>query len=241
MNKPLITAHTGCMHTPTNSIQSVREGIKAGAEIIEVDIRTTKDGVVVLLHDEEVKTSSGMQRIQNLTYEELNKSTPEQKITLLEEVIPLIKEKNRLINLDLKEDLAIDPMIRTIERYEIKDHVIITGCGKERAANVKENYRDYQVLLNTNASLYQTVEGDIPSFVQTTIHDAISASCCGININYKLCSDELLHQAKLRSLPVWVWTVDNFKDMVTFLNKDVHSITTNYVKTLYALRENLSH
>lgn len=225
------------MHTPPNSLQSVREGIKGGAEIIEVDIRSTKDGVAVLLHDGEVKTPSGMQRVQDLTSEELNECTSAQKITLLEEVIPLIKEKHRMINLDVKEDLAIEPMIRTIEKFKMKDHVIITGCQKERATYLKGNYRDYQVLLNASANLYQTVEGDIPSFVQSTIHDAISASCCGININYQLCSDELLHEARLRCLPVLVWTVDNVKDMVTFLNKDVHSITTNNVKALYELRE----
>ncbi|OQP06094.1 hypothetical protein B1691_17245, partial [Geobacillus sp. 47C-IIb] len=56
MKRPLITAHTGCMNTPPNSIESILEGIKAGADIIEVDVRATKDGVAVLLHDEKIVT-----------------------------------------------------------------------------------------------------------------------------------------------------------------------------------------
>lgn len=225
------------MHTPSNSIQSVIEGIRAGADIIEVDIRSTKDGAVVLLHDGELMTSAGIRRVQDLTFKELNQQTLDRKVTLLEEVIPFIKEKHRVINLDVKEDQAIDPMIRTIETFNMRDHVIITGCEKDRAAYLKNTYRDYQVLLNASTSLYHSLQGDVQTFIQATIRDAIAASCCGININYQLCTDELLNAAKLRGLPVLVWTIDYVQDMKRFLNMGVYSITTNKVKALYELRE----
>ncbi|GAA3324185.1 hypothetical protein GCM10020331_051040 [Ectobacillus funiculus] len=48
------------------------EGIKAGADIIEVDIRATKDGVIVLAHDEHISTEHGVKRIADLSVEELN-------------------------------------------------------------------------------------------------------------------------------------------------------------------------
>jgi glycerophosphoryl diester phosphodiesterase len=241
LSKPLITAHTGCMNTPPNSIQSVMEGIKAGADIIEVDIRSTKDGVVVLLHDGDLMTQSGMRRVQDLTFEELNHLTQHERVNLLEEVVPLIKENQRVINLDVKEDRAIDLMIQIIEKFNMEDHVIITGCEKERASYLKKNYRQYQVLLNASLSQYKKLYGDYQSFIKETIRDAISASCCGININYQLCNEELIDAAKLRCLPVFVWTVDDSKQMKTFLGSDVHSITSHEVETLYQLRELRSH
>lgn len=47
MKRPLITAHSGCMGTAPNSLQSVAAGLRAGAEVIEVDVRMTRDGVAL--------------------------------------------------------------------------------------------------------------------------------------------------------------------------------------------------
>lgn len=236
MGWPLITAHSGCMNTPPNSISSVLEGLRAGADIIEVDIRATKDGVVVLRHDEEVYTPNGIRRIQDLDYEELKVLGKSEVITRLEEILPLILENRRMINLDVKEDSAIGPMIRTVEKYNMRDYVIISGCEKQRAAYLKENYRPYQVLLNASISMFTASEGDYDSFIKKTCQDAISASCCGININYHFCREELLDHAVLRCLPVFVWTVDDPLTMETFLDMGVHSITSNEVRTLVQLK-----
>lgn len=70
MTKTLITAHTGCMNTPPDSIQSVLERINTGAEIIEVDVNVTKDGIAVLVHDDPVSTPFGNKRVRDLTFEE---------------------------------------------------------------------------------------------------------------------------------------------------------------------------
>ncbi len=237
MKKPLITAHTGCMNTPPNSLQSVLEGLQAGADIIEVDVRATKDGIVVLLHDEELITPDGIRQVQELSFEEMKRLAQYDGVVRLEEVLPLIKEQHRVINLDVKEDSAIDPMIKTVEAYHMRDYAIITGCEAERAAYLKEHHRPYQVLLNASIRLYETYKGDYASFMQETCRDAISASCCGININYHLCQQELLDYARLRCLPVLVWTVDDAHEMERFLDMDVQSITSNRIDKLIRLRD----
>jgi len=234
MQKTIITAHTGCMNTPPNTTESVLAGIKAGAEILEVDIRSTKDGKVVLFHDKEIMTRQGLLRVQDVTYQELVESI-HGKMTLLEDVLPLIKENNRMINLDVKEDKAIDPLIQTVERHQMREYTILSGCEKERAAYVKKYYRPYQVLLNASYQLYQEVHGDYSLFVEQTLKDAIESSCCGININYQLCSRELVQRALLRFLPVCVWTVDEPEEMKKMVELGVYSITSNEVETLRQL------
>ncbi|XJZ26610.1 glycerophosphodiester phosphodiesterase [Bacillota bacterium Lsc_1132] len=237
MRRPLITAHTGCENTRPNSIQSVLEGINAGAEIIEVDIRSTKDGVPVLFHDETVETVIGKKRIHELTFEELGYSATDKEIVRLEEVLPIIRENHRIINLDLKEENAIEPMIQTVERYYMRDQSIISGCEKDRAFYLKERYRPYQVLLNASANQLRKSAGYDELFIKETCNDAIAASCCGININYQYCKEELVEYALFRCLSVLVWTVDDPEPMKKFLNLNVQSITTHEVKTLYDLRE----
>jgi glycerophosphoryl diester phosphodiesterase len=234
---PLITAHTGCLNTKPNSIQSVLEGIHAGAEIIEVDVRSTLDDVVVLFHDEYVETVNGKKKISESTFDELTRIMPDEGLVRLQEVLPLIREHQRLINLDLKEDNAIDPMIRTVEQFGMRDQSIISGCEKDRAMYLKQRYRSYQVLLNPSASLYKSSTGNVDFFIKETCNDAIAASCCGININYHFCSEVLLEYAALRCLPVLVWTVDEAQEMKKFIDLKVHSITSREVTRLYQLRE----
>jgi glycerophosphoryl diester phosphodiesterase len=226
------------MNTPENSIQSVLEGLKAGAEIIEVDVRATKDQVVVLQHDEYVSTPFGNYCVQDLTYEELKRYVKNEEIIRLEDILPYIQENDRMINLDIKEDSAIHPMIQEIENYKMRDACLISGCEKERATYLKNQYRPYQVLLNANTTAgLKSMDKNYESFIRETCRDAISASCCGININYSLCREELLDVARLRCLPVLVWTIDEPDAMEKFLNMGVHSITTHEVKTLMELRE----
>jgi glycerophosphoryl diester phosphodiesterase len=172
-----------------------------------------------------------------VSFEELNALAKCDEIVRLEEVLPLIKDKNRVINLDVKEDSAIDPMIRTVEKHNMRDYAIITGCEKDRAAFLKEHYRPYQVLLNASVSLYEASKGNYDSFMKETFRDAIAASCCGININYNLCDEELINYGMLRCLPILVWTVDDSYQMEKFLDMGVHSITSNRVKRLVDLRD----
>jgi glycerophosphoryl diester phosphodiesterase len=218
-------------------MQSVLEGIRAGAEIIEVDVRSTIDGVAVLFHDEKIDTEIGKAKIQDLTFDELTRVITGDEIIRLAEVLPLIRENNRMINLDLKEDNAIDPMIRTVEQFHMRDQSIISGCERDRAVYLKQRYRPYQVLLNASVCLYKENEGNVEKFIKQTCDDAITASCCGININYLFCSEDLLEYAALRCLPVLVWTVDKLDEMKKFIGLNVHSITSHDVTRLYELRE----
>ncbi len=70
---PLITAHTGCMGTPDNTLRSVESALKHGADVVEDDIRITRDGVLVLAHDDAVSLPDGTRySISQMTYAELS-------------------------------------------------------------------------------------------------------------------------------------------------------------------------
>ncbi len=68
----MIAAHRGGHLTvPENSLASIDEAIRAGADIVELDVRETKDGVMVLLHDKNLdRTTTGKGELGNLTYAE---------------------------------------------------------------------------------------------------------------------------------------------------------------------------
>jgi glycerophosphoryl diester phosphodiesterase len=108
-----VIGHRGsCADRPENTLSSFRRAIEAGAAITEVDVRTTKDGVLVLLHDAELSRVTGVKgRVGDLTLDELKKldagswfdpSFKGERIPTLHEALELCKGKIGVM-IDLKE------------------------------------------------------------------------------------------------------------------------------------------
>lgn len=68
-----IAAHRGGHHEqPENSIPAIEEAIRLGASVVEVDVRATKDGVLVLMHDKTInRTTNGVGEVAKHTYAEI--------------------------------------------------------------------------------------------------------------------------------------------------------------------------
>jgi glycerophosphoryl diester phosphodiesterase len=130
-------------------------------------------------------------------------------------------------------------MAEAVKFRKMVDDVIISGCYKQHALDVKRNYPEFQILLNAAEDMAKLDEAEYDSYVRTTCHDAIIASCYGINMHYKDYREEMLYYARLRCLPMLIYTVDGKQEMEQFIRSGVHSITTHEVSTLVALKEQM--
>ena len=113
-----IFAHRGSKGThPENTLASFKEAVRVGSDGIELDVHLTKDGHLVVIHDETVdRTTNGTGEIRSLTLAEIkeldagswfhNKYAGE-KIPTLEEVLLLLTELgfNGQLNIELKTDV----------------------------------------------------------------------------------------------------------------------------------------
>ncbi len=108
----LVVAHRGdWRHAPENSLKAIQNSIDMGADMVEIDVRMTRDSVLVLMHDEKIdRTTTGSGYIWDFTYDSLQSfflrdgllhATPH-KVPTLEEALALSKDKI-LINLDTKD------------------------------------------------------------------------------------------------------------------------------------------
>ncbi|MCX4904307.1 glycerophosphodiester phosphodiesterase family protein [Streptomyces sp. NBC_00878] len=111
--KILTVAHRGqWRYAPENSMPAIRAAFEQGAEIAEIDVRLTKDGVPVLMHDESVdRTTNGSGRIADLTFAQIKDlrlkeglggnqaSVTDERIPTLEETMTFVKDRG-LVNLD---------------------------------------------------------------------------------------------------------------------------------------------
>src|SRR2546430_2436553 len=59
-HRPMIGAHRGASaRAPENTLAALRAAIEDGAELIELDVRLTRDGRLAVIHDEETRRTTG--------------------------------------------------------------------------------------------------------------------------------------------------------------------------------------
>lgn len=145
----LVVAHRGdWRNAPENSIQAISNSIKMGVDMVEIDIHETKDGYLVLMHDDSIgRTTTGKGLVKDWTLDSLKTlrlkdglGVPtDYKIPTLEEALLVTKDKI-LVNLDKSYDI-FDKCFDIIKKTGTSDQVIIKG-GKLRT-EVESEFGQY--------------------------------------------------------------------------------------------------
>lgn len=110
--RPVVFAHRGASKfAPENTLASFQKALDMGAQALELDVTLSRDGKVIVIHDDRVdRISNGSGEVSNLLLSEIQKLdagswfSPQfkgEKIPALEEVFNLVK-KQALINIELK-------------------------------------------------------------------------------------------------------------------------------------------
>ncbi|WP_341224974.1 glycerophosphodiester phosphodiesterase family protein [uncultured Arcticibacterium sp.] len=130
-SKVLVAAHRAAHNfAPENSLLAVENAIREGIDIIEIDIKTSKDGIPMLMHDGTIdRTTNGTGKLENYTFEELRMlrlknvdgTLSEHQIPTLAEVFQLTKG-HILIDLDLKLK-NIKPVIAEVQKSAMQSQV----------------------------------------------------------------------------------------------------------------------
>jgi len=134
----LVCAHRGdWRNAPENSIQSIKLALQMGVDIVEIDVRTTKDDILILMHDETIgRTTSGQGIVSDLNWDDLKKlnlknaigSWTKHKIPTLEEVLLFSKDKVDL-NIDLKDKSQWPNVLQLVETFGMFDQVLFKLNG----------------------------------------------------------------------------------------------------------------
>jgi hypothetical protein len=148
-NSVMICSHAGMWDgqgssRAENCLKNIEENIKAGVDMIEIDIQITSDGVPVLFHDNtlEAKTNSSgkiqsmsWNMVKNISY----KSDPSQKICSLQEVVNLIKKysSNSILQLDKCDSSELSTINKTGILKGIENQVVAKGSSYSPPSIVK--------------------------------------------------------------------------------------------------------
>jgi glycerophosphoryl diester phosphodiesterase len=132
----VVISHRGeHLHHPENTMPAFRAAVEAGADFIEVDVRTTSDGRLVLQHDGTVdRCTNGHGEVSKMTFEEIRKLdagakfNPEfagTQVPTFEEALDCARGKIG-VYIDSKQISAKD-LVDAVGKYKLDDNVVVYG------------------------------------------------------------------------------------------------------------------
>ncbi|MBE6712303.1 MAG: hypothetical protein E7580_02150 [Ruminococcaceae bacterium] len=150
-----VAAHRGWRSKyPENTMEAFRAALDLGVDQIETDVRVTRDGKLVLIHDATVdRTTNGTGNVEDYTLEELQKLDAGNgtKIPTLIDLMELVKDYPTLtLDLELKEyptegrvelsHKVCDEIIKIVEEYGFGDRVVINSFHGDLLEYVVDTY-----------------------------------------------------------------------------------------------------
>ncbi|WP_256865216.1 glycerophosphodiester phosphodiesterase family protein [Paenibacillus sp. 32352] len=237
IRKPYIVAHRGMpANSPENTIESNREGLKAGAEFIENDMYISKDGHIVILHDGSLeRTTNGTGNIENYTLAELKQLNankpypagyPDVKIPTLDEQIDLANEYGAMVMAEIKTatPAAVDAYVKLLK-------------DKNAVGIVNTMSFDLNQLKRMSALMPEMPLGLLgggyanETNVKKSLRETLKA-LQGINASYNPGYGEIgpnfMEASKHRGLVISPWTFNKKSDFIKFMKMGAFGITTDY-------------
>ena len=182
-----------------------RAAIAAGAEGVEFDVRLTRDGVPVIIHDNSLyRTARLPHRIADLSLSELQHVDP--SVPSLEQLFMLFESNNLGLYLELKCDSPAEhvPLAKAccelINEYSLRDRLMIE-CFDLNALVVVKNI-DSEI--KTAALFHQSFFPE-----QLIIEKALAIEASAVALHHRLARGRLVQKARNTGLHIAVWTVDD--------------------------------
>lgn len=199
----LVTAHTGCLGTKENTLDSLHAALGSGANAVEFDIRFRKDGTPVLAHD----------ALQD-----------HDKSPLLADAFALIAQTEAVqVNLDLKQTDNLPEIARLGEEAGILDRLFFTGVGAGEADKVARECPEIPYYLNVSPDTKQKKSDAYWRQVADRIR---LCGAVGINCHYDAASESLVRVMHEQGLLVSFWTVNRKTAMARIASLGPDNITT---------------
>ncbi|WP_243386387.1 glycerophosphodiester phosphodiesterase [Bacillus kexueae] len=241
-----IIAHRGMSKVyPENTMISFEAAYVAGADGIEFDVQMTKDGELVVIHDEMLdRTTNVTGWIMDYTFEEMKMIDASYKfsafkgqcpIPTLDEVFKWVKGKSRpfIFNIELKNSVVTYPGIgekiaRLIKKYHWTPYTVLSSFNHYSLVELKKTFPDIEMAILYNEWLYE------PWKYCTNI------GVEGLHPHYKsLQREDIVNQAKKNGVPVRPYTVNKENELKRLMKLGVDAIITDDVEKAYRIRKEL--
>jgi glycerophosphoryl diester phosphodiesterase len=214
----LLVGHRGASaYEPENTLRSFRAAVDLGANAVELDIRATRDGKLVVIHDSKVnRTTNGKGKVAKLTLSEIRKldAGMEERIPTLQDTVAWAKGRVTLL-VEFKEPGLEAKAVRIFRGN--KDILAISFF-----ATVLEELKRLNPKIETGL-LFDSKPKNLDEFL---------SACQELGIHWilgkaKFINRKLVDKAHKKGLRVLAWTLDKKRSLKKYIGLGLDGVTSN--------------
>jgi glycerophosphoryl diester phosphodiesterase len=249
----LVIAHRGGRGLwPENTLYAFEQSIHIGVDVLEFDVHSTSDGIMVVMHDATVdRTTDGTGRIEDLTWAQLQRldagyqwsdeettSTPYRdkglKIPSFEEVLRAFPETRMNIELKSSKVNDIEQLLSMIEALHPSDLTIYASFRSESHAYIRENNPEIATAATVgDAFLFWVLNAVYLGFSYNPQAHAFQVPPSIFDL--PIVTPHFVDGAHGHNVDVHVWTINDKQEMQRLIDTGVDGIMTDYPDRLLSL------
>lgn len=226
-----IVGHRGApRQEPENTLASFKRAMDMGVDWIEFDLRVTRDGVLVVIHDETVdRTTNGKGRVSDMTFSEIEKldAGNGQRIPSLQQVIDLARNKVKM-DMEIKQMGTEADVVSAIEKNNIVAQCMVSSF-------MPDSIRTAKALNNRimTAAIMDKMPEHVGSCIDTLLYD-IKADALMLSI--KIANDSFISELRRNGLKIGIWNADTPDQIERYAIMNPNFLCSNYPDRLVELR-----
>lgn len=249
--KPLIIAHRGGAGLwPENTLFALQEAAKLGADLSEIDIHMSRDGVLVAIHDESVdRTTNSKGLVQDLTLAELKKldagyrwtndkghTFPFRgqgiKIPSLNEIF--VAFPKQIVSIEIKQnDPPIVAALRALINQHKKTKQVLVSAFSSRTMKVVRRLCPDIATAGTQAEIDR-----FSKLSKLFLTRPFLLSAIALEVPYERVTAHFVKAAHKKNIRVDVWTINEIDEMERLLALGVDGILTDFPDRMLNLLNN---
>ncbi len=222
-----VTAHRGAsVYYPENTISAFKGAKALGADYIELDIQQTKDRKLIVLHDTNLKRTTGVNKnTWETSYNEIkeldagsffSEEFKGEKIPLFEEVLKFSRDNNIKLNIELKptgKEVDFEKsVVDLVKKYHLEKNCVVTSQVYEVLENIKKYDKDIKTVY-----VMSLAYGDI---LKLKSADCFSIEASSIN-------KPLVKKIHNAGKELYAWTVNTKESINKMIELNVDNIITD--------------
>lgn len=235
--RPLVVSHrTNAGDAPENTLAGIAAAIRDGCDAVEVDVRATRDGALVLMHDETLTRTTGDTRalaavtraeLRALRVRDPHGQTPPQPVPTLAEALAATRGRC-VLEIDLPLRGLEAAIVAAVRAAEAEAWTWFTAHPPQDAVFLRRACPAARVYLSVAPAPVWVADLD------AAVAAAATLGLHGINASLDTLDAASVERAHARGLLVGTWTVDAPAAVERALDLGVDAITTNVPRRVFA-------
>ncbi|MGI8855685.1 MAG: glycerophosphodiester phosphodiesterase [Thermomicrobiales bacterium] len=233
--RALLTGHRGASaYARENSLASFLLAIDIGADVLECDVRVTRDGVLVLAHDGIVGRGRSVARIATERATDLRARVPD--MLTLAELLAVVRERGVLLNVDLKVPEAEVALVGMLAAHDLLHRTVVTSRASYQLRRLRALAPPLRLGLSKGSSPPRGLRGTpewaallgqrglLPRVLPDILRRARADAAY---LHFRLVTPPLIAALHRADFGCYAWTVDSAAVAERLADWGVDGITTN--------------